>query len=67
MAFVVEAVKELRKLGRIPEEASLAYIADIPWQEPKVGNNRGAEHLFSLQSLLQTGEDMADRILGLPN
>ncbi len=67
MAFVVEAVKELRKLGRIPEEASLAYIADIPWQEPKVGNNRGVEHSFSLQSLLQTGEDMADRILGLPN
>lgn len=63
MAIVVEAVKELRKLGRIPEEASLAYIADIPWQEPAaVRDSRSGEHVPSLESLLQTGEDTADRV-----
>lgn len=64
MAIVIEAMKELRKLGRIPEEASLAYIADIPWQEPAAeGDDRSAEHVPPLESLFQTGEDAVDQIL----
>jgi glycine/D-amino acid oxidase-like deaminating enzyme len=62
MDIVVKAVKELRRLGRIPEEASLAYIADIPWQEPTEGDSRSGEHVPPLESLLQTGEDTADRV-----
>ncbi len=63
MAIVVEAVKELRRLGRIGEYASLAYIADIPWQESvAVEDDLGADHVPSLEPLLQAGEDAADRI-----
>ncbi len=63
MAMVIEAVKELRRLGRIPEEASLANIADIPWQEPGAEEDRrSGEHVPPLESLLQTGEDAADRV-----
>jgi glycine/D-amino acid oxidase-like deaminating enzyme len=66
MAIVVEAVKELRRLDRIPEDASLAYIADIPWQEPAAeGDSRSAEHVPSLESLLQMGEDTAERVWSL--
>ena len=63
MAIVVEALKELRRLGRIPEEASLAYIADIPWQEPVAEEDgRSAEYVPPLESLLQMGEDTAERV-----
>lgn len=64
-ALIGYALRNLRERGILPEDAAVAYIADVPWVEKDDEGERPSLSGRMLQAgrLLQKGEEAADRVL----